>query len=98
MVYATGGLAYGHTESVLTGSIDTLQVASIKSETKTGWVVGGGVEYALNDNWTIKSEYLYANLGTAALYSGDFGIPGSDLSFSNDIAFHTARIGLNYAF
>jgi outer membrane immunogenic protein len=98
MVYATGGFAYGHTESVLAGHINSLPIASIKSETKTGWVVGGGVEYALKDNWTIKSEYLYTNLGTATLFSGDLGIPGFDLSFRNDIAFHAARVGLNYKF
>lgn len=98
MVYATGGLAYGHTKSVLMGSIDILPIASIRSETKTGWVVGGGVEYALTDSWTIKSEYLCTNLGTAKIFSGDFGIPGSDLSFGNDIAFHAARVGLNYTF
>lgn len=98
MAYATGGLAYGDTESVLTGVVDILPVASKKSETKTGWVVGGGVEYALTNHWTIKSEYLYANLGTVTLYSGDLGLPGADLNFGNEVAFHTARVGLNYKF
>jgi outer membrane immunogenic protein len=28
-----------------------------------GWTAGAGVEYAWTNNWTVKLEYLYANLG-----------------------------------
>jgi outer membrane immunogenic protein len=40
------------------------------STTKTGWVVGGGVETAIGalfgwgNNWSMKLEYLYVDLGT----------------------------------
>ena len=33
------------------------------SSTKTGWTIGGGVEYAFTPNWTVKGEYLYENFG-----------------------------------
>ena len=29
-----------------------------------GWTIGGGVEYAVTNNVTIKGEYLYASLGS----------------------------------
>ena len=29
--------------------------------TEPGWTAGGGVEYAITDNWTAKIEYLYAS-------------------------------------
>ena len=29
-----------------------------------GWAAGGGFEYALNNRWSIKAEYLYLDLGS----------------------------------
>jgi outer membrane immunogenic protein len=29
-----------------------------------GYAVGGGIETALTDHWTIRAEYLYTDLGT----------------------------------
>ena len=34
------------------------------SSTRVGWTIGGGVEYAVTNNITIKGEYLYAELGS----------------------------------
>lgn len=31
--------------------------------TRTGFAVGGGAEFALADNWSLKAEYLYAAFG-----------------------------------
>jgi opacity protein-like surface antigen len=36
-------------------------------ETKVGWTVGGGLEYAFVDNWTAKLEYLYRRSRRGAL-------------------------------
>ena len=30
--------------------------------TNSGWLLGGGYEYALTTNWTAKIEYNYINL------------------------------------
>ena len=32
--------------------------------TKYGWVVGGGGEYKVSANWSVKAEYLYYDLGS----------------------------------
>ncbi len=85
MVYGTGGLAYGH-EKISSGPISL-------SKTRTGWTVGAGAEYALNTNWTIKSEYLYTDLGKATFTTGGGG-GGIDVK----APFHTVRIGVNYKF
>ncbi|MBS7540632.1 outer membrane protein [Ancylobacter lacus] len=53
--YVTGGLAYGHNK------VDYL--GWDVSNTHVGWTVGGGLEYAFNNNWTAKVEYLYMDLG-----------------------------------
>ncbi len=88
LVYGTAGLAYGKVKSYydLDGSGDSL------SKTKAGWTVGAGVEYALTNNWTVKTEYLFTDLGKQTLY--DEG----GLSLDNKVRFHTVRVGLNYKF
>jgi outer membrane immunogenic protein len=70
-LYVTGGLAYGSvkssTEMVLTDNLASGRAvfnwAGHNDQTKLGYAVGGGVEYALSDQWIIRGEYLYYNLG-----------------------------------
>ena len=78
--------------------------AGSSSDVVGGWTVGGGVEYAIWQRWTLRAEYLYVSLdnksvtqaGTALL------IPGSTLSSTNAnfdrTTFNVARIALNYKF
>lgn len=51
MIYGTGGLAYSRAAAL--GLHDT----------DTGWVIGGGLEWAYSRNWTLRAEYLYYDLG-----------------------------------
>jgi len=70
------------------------------SSTKTGWTVGGGVEYAFTPNWTVKGEYLYENFGHSNSAPG-FLLPGAAAVFNNSnrsINVNIARVGLNYKF
>ncbi len=60
LLYATGGLAYGG----FSGSSWTLPLnVGTWSSTNVGWTVGAGVEAALGNNWSVKFEYLYMDLG-----------------------------------
>jgi outer membrane immunogenic protein len=34
------------------------------SVTRSGWTVGGGLEYAITANWSVKAEYSYVDFGT----------------------------------
>lgn len=71
LIFLTGGLAYGNAQ-VSTTSTDTEAgvVESVwqggKQSTKFGFTVGAGLEYALTNNWLIRAEYLYYNLGSAS--------------------------------
>jgi outer membrane immunogenic protein len=98
LVYGTGGFAYGRTESYLNASIDGGPDLADLSEKKnrTGWTIGAGAEYAFTDNWSLKTEYLYTDLGKETLFSEDFGIATADLE--SDVKFHTVRAGLNWKF
>ncbi|MDW6023269.1 porin family protein [Mesorhizobium sp. BAC0120] len=94
LLYGTGGLAYGHVKSF--AKVDALGFDESRSHTNTGWTLGGGVEYALTDHFTVKTEYLFTDLGKSTLFDGD--LLGAHATLENDVSFHTVRIGLNYKF
>ena len=81
LLYGTGGLAFG-TLKVETGGFS-------ESQTSAGWTVGVGAEYAINQNWSAKVEYLYVDLSEK-----NFLMTG----LSNGYQFNTVRIGVNYRF
>jgi opacity protein-like surface antigen len=56
MLYGTGGAAIGDIKASAPGFRGM-------SETRTGWTVGGGVEWNVFNNWTAKAEYLHVDLG-----------------------------------
>jgi len=79
MFYGTGGVAYGggrahlnvydaqngwfwSTNGLYGGGGDN-------NKTRTGWTLGGGVEYAWTNNIIIGAEYLYFNLGSKTFTS-----------------------------
>jgi outer membrane immunogenic protein len=95
LVYATGGYAYGKFEHELTDldAGEPLQRVWRQDRIKGGWTIGGGGEYAIAKNWTIKAEALYmdfsSNTTTDNLYEGPF------VGRVKDDAF-VARFGVNY--
>jgi outer membrane immunogenic protein len=61
LLYATGGAAFAGFETTVTGF-----GSDRTSETRAGWTVGGGLEYAVTPNWSIRAEYRYADFGDFA--------------------------------
>ncbi len=101
MVYATGGYAYGKVKSH--GSVsgwnswgDSYNESGSRSKTKSGWTVGAGAEYAIDNNWTLKTEYLYTDLGKAKLVNIDHDYGRTTMNAK--VKFHTVRAGINYNF
>jgi outer membrane immunogenic protein len=102
LFYATGGLAVGRVKSQYifdvtssSGPPDHLVFSS--SSTRAGWTVGGGGEFALSRNWSVKAEYLHVDLGKTDLdISNHPGIGQATLRFDNKL--HIVRGGLNYRF
>jgi outer membrane immunogenic protein len=85
--YITGGAAFGNIKA-------TNSTLSSATGTKVGWTVGLGVEYMLFSNWSIKAEYLYANLGKFDCGVACGGVEPDNVSFNANII----RLGLNYRF
>jgi outer membrane immunogenic protein len=103
LVYGTGGLAYGDVSYSANTDFRplfaTFYPASVSS-TKVGWTVGGGFEYAVAKNWTIKTEYLYMDLGDQSAIAN----PSTPVSVPYKVGYnwetkaHLVSIGLNYKF
>jgi outer membrane immunogenic protein len=101
-IYGTGGLAWGHsTSSAIYTGYALYSWSGASSDSNVGWTAGGGLEYALTNNWSIKGEYLYVDLGsrTYALANGPTNpIPGFTISANETDHFQVVRFGANYKF
>ncbi len=95
MVYGTGGLAWGTNEIGFGVTSGNAAAGLNSSNTHVGWTAGGGVEWALVDNWTAKVEYLYVKLDNETYFANTFG---AGLGFNADLDVHTVKVGLNYRF
>ncbi len=72
LIFATGGWAYGQVEHALSQKVVNPAPSRgfrdlASSELKTGWTIGGGVEYAFAPSWTFGLQYLYMDLGSTEL-------------------------------
>jgi outer membrane immunogenic protein len=70
LIYGTGGVAYGGASSHLNvfDNVDGFSFSSNGgSSSRTGWTIGGGVEYAFTNNIILGAEYLYYDLGSRHL-------------------------------
>jgi outer membrane immunogenic protein len=86
--YITGGGAFGGVRATdaitIPGSGNFLGGLS---DVRLGWTAGAGLEYAFNQDWSAKIEYLYVDLG-------------SDILVLDDVKFsaHLIRGGVNLRF
>jgi outer membrane immunogenic protein len=51
-------------------------------ETQVGWMVGGGLQYALTDRWIVRSQYEFIDLGSVA-FDADGSAPFTGFSTHN---------------
>ena len=104
LFYATGGLALTKLKAnwQFMDAANESEFTSL-SKTRTGWTVGGGVEYALSNAWSLKAEYLYLNFGDAQITTnnildGASPVPRQPVFHSVSLASNIVRVGLNYQF
>jgi outer membrane immunogenic protein len=106
LVYATAGLAYGEVKSsagVSGVQAPVLNWAGNRSDVQVGYTVGGGVEYALANNWTVKAEYLYYDLGKETIRTipnaaAAATVPGVAYDARVETKGQIVRAGINYKF
>ncbi len=92
LVYGTGGGAYGNFH---TSYDDGVGDVNPYNNGKFGWTVGGGVEYAIDNNWSVRAEYRYTDFGRIT----DAAIPAEGLDdVSHHIRDNRVQAGFSYKF
>lgn len=96
--YVKGGWAYSSYNEYVQDLSDYVNVSGKKS----GWTLGGGVEFALSPNWIFGVEYNYYDFGSininasSVLFSGGSFYPGTDHNL--DLNVQTVLARLTYKF
>lgn len=107
LVYATGGAAFTKIElsgSYADNAIDATFPGGTGSGStnrfRTGWTLGGGAQWALDRNWSLKAEYLYIDFGSVAV-----AVPTTNTSayhqtmqVRSDLTAQLVRFGVDYRF
>lgn len=104
LIYATGGLAFGIAESSSSLAFGSgLTYSGERTNMLVGFAVGGGVEYALDSQWSIGLQGLYYDLGKTTsvgipnvVYPSDEISPETDSTA--DFKGFTLRLTANYQF
>ena len=104
LIYAKGGVAFADQDYnwVVTKGSKDLATAKF-SDTRTGWIVGGGAEWKLGHNWSAKLEYNYMDFGTETLnVATSVCLNGQcskkDVRVDIDEHMHVVKLGINYRF
>ncbi|MDQ6868595.1 MAG: porin family protein [Pseudomonadota bacterium] len=93
LIYGTGGAAFAGIHNNY--SVGFLSESD--SKTRTGWTVGGGLEYAVTNNWSIRAEYRYSDFGR----SPDFPFSSltlGNVSFTHHLKESQVQAGFSYKF
>jgi outer membrane immunogenic protein len=101
LLYATGGLAYANIEVRGSEKFGGLgppatvfpYASGSSSDWKAGWTVGGGGEWLLGRQTTIKAEYLYYDLNDSSVAL--VGPTGGTATYNVENKGHIVRMGLN---
>jgi outer membrane immunogenic protein len=88
--YAKGGGAWAQESASITNLGTGASVSA--SNTRSGWTVGGGVEWAFAQQWSAKLEYDFVRLDNSNFNT----FVGDSLTFRRDI--NMVMAGVNYRF
>ena len=102
LIYATGGLGYGTVKDQVKDVTNGFPLVTFDfSHARVGWAAGAGIETKadmfglLGPNWTLRTEYLYLDLGNVSDSFAYFGVP---FTMSGSVHEHIWRTALNYQF
>lgn len=101
LLYVKGGAALVNFETgVSDGSAPGVHLDTMHSKYRLGYAIGGGWEYAFDNKWSVKAEYLYLGFDNNITNTGNLGgNAGTQVWTTTSLpGIHTAKVGLNYKF
>ena len=112
LIYGTGGVAWANFQSNAVVAFGTVPVFGVfngathvgsTSSNQLGWVAGGGVEWAVTNNWSVKAEYLYLRFDAFSYASPLIAAaapfaPGYAWNTTITPREHVLRLGVSYKF
>ena len=100
LFYAKGGGGWvGVNNPTLTNLTTGGSISVSNSNSNSGWLAGGGIEWAFAPNWTAKIEYDFLGLNNSSL-TVPVGTPiiGGDVITVTNRDVQTLTVGVNYLF
>jgi outer membrane immunogenic protein len=100
LFYVKGGGAWARNQWDLSNTILEFDQNGLFSETRSGWTVGGGVEWTLwSPNWTAFVEYNFYRFNDGSTATTSPGNCGTSCTFqSGRQEINTVKVGVNYKF
>ena len=105
LIYATGGVAFGGFNGnacvnyAATTQFDAFGACASASTTRVGWTVGGGIDYAVTNNWSIRAEYRYTDFGHATVFANGLTNPiAGDLGAFVNRHFKENRVQVGFSY
>jgi len=99
--YVTGGMAIGDLDfrqHVIGVDLGNNEFGS-EHDTNVGWMIGGGLEYALTNHWRIRAQYQYVDLGSLGFDHTELNLPQLFSGHSEaELREHTASFALIFQF
>jgi outer membrane immunogenic protein len=100
LLYFTGGVAWAgitFQADLHRPILPDIFVVSV-GDTRTGWVIGGGLEYAFeNTNWTMRGEFLHYQFDGFRVEAPSFnGFTAQDTLGNFNV--NVVRVGFNYKY
>ena len=103
MLYLTGGFAYGSVNKAVSFSgplpAGFTQFTGARDGMKTGYAASAGYEHDIGPNLSLKTEFLYYNLGTSDVTANVIarsGGAGTGYNVRSEHQGYVARVGINY--
>jgi outer membrane immunogenic protein len=100
LLYATGGPAWGRTNSSAS-IVDAVgeYFCGSSASMRTGWTAGAGLEWAFMNNFSLKAEYLYYDLGSDTVHVFTVVAVQPSLMVARvQTTGNILRVGFNYKF
>jgi opacity protein-like surface antigen len=91
LVYGKGGAAWDDEDHV---AINRTNSRLAGTDTRWGWTVGAGLEYAFTPAWSGKVEYDYLSFANTSIAMNDGAGNGSSVGMSQNI--NIVKMGFNY--